>query len=184
VIWGGLHGLYLSINHAWRKVRFIVFGDKDVGGFERLAGTLLTFLAVVVGWVFFRASNATSGLSILKAMSGANGITIPNNWLGARHISAGLDRLGITAQLGMPVSHFDQAGTSPYWIVVLLAIAWLMPNSQQFMAGFAPALEEARSLANRPKWSTGVGWAITTGILAAAALLHLSHVSEFLYFQF
>lgn len=184
VIWGGLHGLYLSINHAWRKTRSVLFGDKAVGRIEGLAGLLLTFLAVVIGWVFFRASDTTSALSILQAMAGTNGMTIPDNWLGAKYIYTGLDRLGFVVQLGMPVSQFDPAGTSIYWIIALLGIAWSMPNTQQFMAGFAPALEQVEHLPNRPKWSVNLGWAITTGLLAAVALLHMSHVSEFLYFQF
>lgn len=184
VIWGGLHGLYLSINHAWRKIRLFLFGDKAVGQIERLAGLLLTFVAVVVGWVFFRASDTTSALSILQAMSGANGITVPTNWPGAWYIYAGLDRIGFMAQLGTPASHFDPAGNSPFWIVALLLIAWVMPNTQQFMARFEPALEPSTSLPKRPVWSVSLGWAAFIGVMAAAALLQMAEISEFLYFQF
>src|SRR5581483_9403477 len=50
VIWGGLHGLFLLVNHAWR------------GSVARLGVRLplavasgLTFLCVAVAWVFFRS---------------------------------------------------------------------------------------------------------------------------------
>ena len=43
VIWGGLHGVYLGVNHAWRSWR----GDKiSQGAWARGGSRLLTFLAV------------------------------------------------------------------------------------------------------------------------------------------
>ena len=184
VIWGGLHGLYLSINHAWRKVRLTLIGDRAVGTIERFTGIVLTFFSVVVGWAFFRASDTTSALHILQAMAGSNGITIPKNWPWAWSINAALERIGFNTELGIPISNFDPNGTCLYWIVVLMTIACVMPNTQQFMASFAPALESATTLANRPKWLPSMGWAITFGIAAAISVLHLSNVTEFLYFQF
>src|ERR1700722_5431613 len=53
VIWGVLHGLYLCINHAWNH-----FAPPVAPRFARvanLAAFMLTFLSVVVAWVFFRA---------------------------------------------------------------------------------------------------------------------------------
>ena len=67
VVWGALHGAYLCINHAWNN-----FGPKAPPRFARaanLAGLILTFLAVVVAWVFFRADNMTSALNVLSKMA-------------------------------------------------------------------------------------------------------------------
>src|ERR1700733_6779092 len=53
VIWGALHGVYLCGIHAWTH-----FGPKPSPRFARLAdiaGVILTFSAVVIAWVFFRA---------------------------------------------------------------------------------------------------------------------------------
>ena len=184
IIWGGLHGVYLCVNHAWTRLRGRLLGGVPVTRMERLVSTLLTFLAVVVGWVFFRASDATSAVSILLAMAGRNGIMIPNSWPAAWYLHAGLERLGIGNRLAVPASGFDILGTSPYWILALLAIAWAMPNTQQFMARFSPALETASALPGRPQWTPTLGWAMVTGLLATIAFLHLTKVSEFLYFQF
>ena len=49
VIWGGLHETLLLWNHAWRSlIRY------DIGSWP---GRVLTFLAVMIAWVFFRATD-------------------------------------------------------------------------------------------------------------------------------
>ncbi|HTA99099.1 MAG TPA: MBOAT family protein [Bradyrhizobium sp.] len=66
VIWGVLHGLYLCINHAWNH-----FAPPVAPRFARvanLAAFMLTFLSVVVAWVFFRASTLSSAIYILSRM--------------------------------------------------------------------------------------------------------------------
>lgn len=65
VVWGGWHGLALSINHAWQKYNF------------KLPVTfawLLTFITVVMGFVWFRASDFSSALSMFQHM-----LTIDSN---------------------------------------------------------------------------------------------------------
>src|SRR3982074_196224 len=67
VVWGALHGAYLCINHAWNN-----YGPKVAPRFARaadIAGLILTFLAVVVAWVFFRADNMEGALYVLSKMS-------------------------------------------------------------------------------------------------------------------
>lgn len=69
VIWGGLHGSYLMINHGWRAVR-----GGGGGRLETLAGRALTLAAVVFGWVFFRAASVGDALTVLRGMAGLDGI--------------------------------------------------------------------------------------------------------------
>src|SRR5437868_11510273 len=55
VVWGALHGVYLCTNHAWNN-----YGPAVAPRFARLtnlAAFILTFLSVVVAWVFFRADS-------------------------------------------------------------------------------------------------------------------------------
>lgn len=68
VIWGGLHGCYLSINHAWRKLNIPM---------PRIIAWLITFLAVIFSWVLFRASNFAEGMNLIQVMLGIKGIVIP-----------------------------------------------------------------------------------------------------------
>ena len=185
VIWGGLHGLYLSLNHAWIKFRSgLPAAPSRLAAIERFAGWALTFLAVVVGWVFFRASDVDAALRMLAAMGGSEGILVPSNWPGAWYLFSLLDRLGLDPELGVPASQFDPMGYSPYWIMALLIVAWTMPNTQQIVARFQPALDSVQAASGRLLWQPTRLWAGAMGLAAALAVLHLTRVSEFLYFQF
>ena len=72
VVWGCLHGLYLTANHVWRELKQRM-GWRDGGKWSNLAAGMLTFLAVVVGWVFFRAENLATAIEIISGMLGMNG---------------------------------------------------------------------------------------------------------------
>jgi alginate O-acetyltransferase complex protein AlgI len=67
VAWGTLHGVYLCINHAWNN-----YGPAVAPRFAapaKLAAFILTFLSVVVAWVFFRADSMASALYVLSKMA-------------------------------------------------------------------------------------------------------------------
>lgn len=64
IFWGGLHGIYICINHLWRKVG---------GSMSKPAGWLVTFFAVNLALVFFRAENFETAFAILRAMAGMTG---------------------------------------------------------------------------------------------------------------
>jgi len=72
VIWGALHGIYLMINHAWHALRRMVGQDptQPLSWPIHIFSGLLTFIAVTVAWVFFRANDFNTALSMSKAMLG------------------------------------------------------------------------------------------------------------------
>jgi alginate O-acetyltransferase complex protein AlgI len=70
VVWGLLHGLYLVIEHA---VRAFV-GEKawaDAFAVKLLLG-LVTYAAVCLAWVFFRASDFATATRMLRGMFGGH----------------------------------------------------------------------------------------------------------------
>ncbi len=71
VIWGLYHGLLLAIHHAWR-------GRHLLPGRLRSASTTFarvgTLVAVVVGFVVFKAANISDAVSIYGGMLGVNGL--------------------------------------------------------------------------------------------------------------
>src|SRR5690606_16282794 len=82
VLWGALHGVYLVINHAWLALRRRLGQDRHHSTpWGRRAGCLLTFIAVVIAWVLFRAPDIDSAMAILRAMAGFNGLVLPEAWL-------------------------------------------------------------------------------------------------------
>jgi len=74
VVWGALHGLYLCVNHAWMN-----FGPKAGPRFEKVANVaalILTFLCVVIAWVFFRADSIATALSVLSRMANPSHVAL------------------------------------------------------------------------------------------------------------
>ena len=190
VIWGGLHGFYLVANHAWN--RLCSKSKKSTSKLGKFLAWATTFIAVIIGWVFFRAESTDAAMAILEGMAGINGVSIPNGIL-ARLGGVGewLQSLGVEASLG--------GGTvivSTYlWVGALLLVITLMPNTQQIMSRFDPALSPYSSedkneirpavwLGNRLTWRPAPLWAASAGLIAAMGILALTSISEFLYFQF
>jgi hypothetical protein len=173
VIWGALHGAYLLVNHAWAK---ITKGQSWASSrMMVLLYHVITFVAVLVGWVFFRAKSFPTAVSVLKGMAGLNGI----------RLSPGLERFvgHWIGHLPITYGHIDFKITGLLWLMVLLPIVFFMPNTQEIMYRARPALTQADSLA-RVLWEPSFRWAALTGLVLAVSLLRMGRVTEFLYFQF
>lgn len=193
VLWGALHGLYLCINHAWHHLISRLQPRRLLPrALSKALAWGLTFTAVVVGWVFFRASSFDAADAILRGMAGINGIALP---------------AGMAVELGANWRLLAQWGFTTYpdsegrfvhtwlWITCLLPIALAMPNTQQVLRAADPGLHlpptsehtELRPLgvlADRICWAPTAAWAIFTGLIATICVLSLTRLSEFLYFQF
>ncbi|MBV9201057.1 MAG: MBOAT family protein [Alphaproteobacteria bacterium] len=188
VFWGGLHGVYLIINHAWLAVsgRSATIAKLRRSQAGAGLGWVLTFLAVVVAWVFFRSSSLGVAFTILKGMIGQNGVTVPAG------LGFALEPVrGFIAMLG--ISFSDESGSafvrSYSWIAVLFAIASLAPNTQQLMRRYNPVLdlpELARLERDNERgpigcltWAPARAWAITVGTLAFLGTVSITRISEF-----
>ncbi|MEK0449213.1 MAG: hypothetical protein RL088_1481, partial [Verrucomicrobiota bacterium] len=83
---------------------------------------------------------------------------------------------------GFVASDFSEYLRPSVWIAALLGIVWLAPNSQELMARHEPALHDVQP--RRLSWQPSAIWALGLAALFALTVLHLSRVSEFIYFQF
>jgi len=174
VLWGGLHGLGLVLNHGWRSV----FGDavwRSSRAFAR-ASTLLTFLFVVVAWVPFRATSLHDTQAMLSGMLGLNGFSLPS-FLSAAW-GSGPDSVVFVRRLNGVSAHIPVL-----WLIGGLWFVWALPNSQEWLAAHAPACEPVKS-ASRLAWRPTKGTAVAMGLLFAACVLTFKQNSPFLYFQF
>lgn len=175
VAWGGLHGGYLVINHAWhglRKRLRIPYGPPSIPG--KIAGLALTFLAVVVAWVFFRANSFSTALSILSGMAGLNGLSLPSQWANVAYLT---ELFGDNVLFDGALESFNTAGAINFVLIFGLAmfVIWGLPNTRQLV-----------SIIFGKKRSTYI-WAIfglIVGVIFVAMLSRLHHVSTFLYYQF
>ena len=176
VIWGALHGVYLLINRAFRAVvERTGLGMVSNTAFARVVGWLLTFLAVVFAWVFFRAESFPAAISVVQGMIGLNGFS-----LGLNHLSylGGFgpmaEQIGITFQ-----SETLFSLRSAPWIAAALAICLVLPNSQDWVTRGNPVLR-LQGLG----WKPEPVWGLVLGLAAVVAIGFLARPSEFLYFNF
>lgn len=167
VIWGGLHGLYLMAFHAWRRgVASAGCGamPRTVARIVAPAAWLATFLAVVVAWVFFRASDLPAALSMLDGMAGQHGALLPDQIIGfvpaLSHVAHGVGKVPYLA---------DGTVMGCVEMVLMLCVGMAIALG-------APNLPE---LGNRWRYAL----VIPCGALALQAVVG-GRASEFLYFQF
>jgi alginate O-acetyltransferase complex protein AlgI len=166
VIWGGLHGLYLTVFHAWRRL-VARRGWRLPAAWLPIArglSWLLTFVLVVVAWVFFRAESIEAAVSILQAMCGVNGAVVPDQILNLvpalGHVATGLGKVPYLAD-GTVMGFVE--------MVVMITMGLLI-------VVLAPTLPELR-----------LRWRYLLVVPCAALALQrvvYGRASEFLYYQF
>lgn len=174
LIWGGLHGAYLGIAHLWRAVR----GDPEKRPaelripFAGLASWFITFVAVVVAWIFFRAATiggAWRGLTGLFGLQADHAPFVPS---------------GVVRVLNLPILVGAEASLwiSACAVVVAFLIALFLPNVPQIFR-----YREYRRLPDKTalvRWRPNAGWAVLVAVAFAIALFGMWQRMEFLYFQF
>ena len=150
MIWGAMHGLACVVHRCWSRMKFRMPG---------IFAWMILMIFINLTWVFFRATDFSSSLSMLKALFGFNGASVPAPLAGifSHEFFSGEFMPGLPNKMECLV-----------WVVLGAIIAFLLPSSFE--------------LANRyrPNWRNL--W--FTGVLISLSILNLNRVSEFLYFQF
>jgi alginate O-acetyltransferase complex protein AlgI len=169
LVWGGLHGLALSAHRLWLRLFPSEKAPRRL--WWRCSAWVLTFIFVVVTWVFFRANSLTTAMSMLQSMASPSTFTaateVPN--LGGENF----------------------AGARFGWIAVLLAILWalVVPTTQELMRRvmradmYRPYIDRVTARL-QPRWRLTPVWVVGSATVFAVAFLGLSRVSEFIYYNF
>ena len=166
VVFGLLHGFYLSVNYGWRQLRKRPAAKESVAPpmskwVRRVPSAMLTLLCVVVSLVFFRSNSVGHAVSILASMFGV-------------HHAAALPGF----RLARPV----------VTILAGFVIVWCFPNTQQILTRFRPSLQKTawdqEEVPRVLRWSPTAGWAVAVGVLFFVVLVELQQPATFLYFQF
>ncbi len=176
VVFGLLHAMYLSVNHAWR---IFVVGRKPAAARNTHAATralcvLITFVAVLVAQAFFRANGVGDAMLLVQGMVGARGVE-------PLDLSAHVAGLAFGDAWRVIAGHHMQL----IYAVVLLAIAWFAPNSHQILGRWSPALFKPNE-APQPylRWRPNLAWMAVMLVLLVFCLANLHKEARFLYFQF
>jgi D-alanyl-lipoteichoic acid acyltransferase DltB (MBOAT superfamily) len=119
LIFGLLHGFYLTVNHAWRVFRTPVTASakSNSTNWASIAlNVLLTYGAVLVAQVFFRADSVHDALQVLAGMSGMHGLQLDTSVMNSLHWTSAARWSGLLA--------------------VCFACVWSMPNSNEILDRF------------------------------------------------
>ena len=154
VAWGGLHGLYLGAHRAWRALR----KNEAETPWSRALSWAATFLAVMLGWVVFRADRLATAGSMLRSMLSA-------------------------APFGEPSLLHAAIATSLFAVVLMCPNTLEIAHRDRPALGV-----EERHLSASPRltWRPhpAIGALLGVVIFLALQTLLLAPESEFLYFQF
>lgn len=190
VVWGGLHGLYLVINHFWTAFTSTRFSASlRTHPIWTMSATVVTFLAVVFAWVFFRAESFEGANAVLAGMLGMNGLSIPQQHLQTLNAFWGLgDVLSQAGVRFVETPYFIGFGPGLH-LLALLVICWFLPNTQQIMARHMPAVitaagQGAGLAVALLRWQPGYLHALLMVAAGLYSLTSMTGISEFLYFQF
>jgi alginate O-acetyltransferase complex protein AlgI len=188
IVWGLLHGFYLTVNHGWRVIAARLWPDRR--SYDRIMkpmGLVLTFASVTVAMVFFRAPTVISALGLVKGMIGLNGIAVPQALFDSLRPLNSILHVGVIAE-PWASANFAKAAI---WIFVLMFVALACPNTLQIMAHYGAALgvrpQPTKLAIGRiriTEWSPSLPWAIAMSAVAAIAIISIGGPSEFLYWQF
>jgi alginate O-acetyltransferase complex protein AlgI len=195
IVYGVLHGVYLCVNHVWRIFHrpFVAPTPlRAVALYSIVWRVVLTYCAVLVAQIVFRAQSVADASILVEGMLGIHGTGFPlsvpldiihyfgplQGWLlNHRILSVGLRETydSITSPL---VAHCAL-------VLVLGIVAFGSPNVYQLLNDWSPALTKVKSmrwrfLEWRPTWVTAAG----IGALLAVAALWSGRTAQFLYFQF
>ena len=154
VLWGALHGLFLVINHGWRNLCARHCLPRPPGA--ALLSATLTFVAITLAWIPFRATSIDAATTLLHAILPLTGDTPMTEAV----------QLGLRAREVLPS------------LALGLGIVWLTPNVAQLFG-----LLDSES-STRLQWKFTPRYAMASGAMLALAILGLTRESPFLYFQF
>lgn len=166
VVWGGLHGVFLVVNHAWRAAwRGLRWAPPaPVVWLGCATGWILTFTCVVVGFVFFRAESLGTAIEMLKGMAGMNGTVLPQALL---EIIPWLGRWATPGTL-VHLSHGTVMGLAQFCVLAAFALGLVLvgrPLQDVSPRGHVLLL-------------------IATFAFTAQSLMFQTEAVEFLYFNF
>jgi alginate O-acetyltransferase complex protein AlgI len=188
VIFGMLHGFYLTVNHAWRatKEKLGLFNDgKNLA--RNAVAVLLTFASVTIALVFFRAADVPAALRLSAGMAGLNGFTMHPTLTGVPGL------LWLANVLAIPISESAYLNTRQLgWIALALLVVWGTPNTQQWMRRYQTALNQrirpdwVEQMLPWANWRPSLAFGIVIGCVATFAVVRTfsQAPTEFLYFQF
>lgn len=151
IFWGALHGTYLLAAHLVGPLRSV----------PRAIKIIVTYHLVIFAWIFFRAENFQTALSIVKALDLTNGV-------------------------GLPVRFADE---DVYLMLAGMLIVFILPSERIVVASQRIFYGYYEKLPHKPArgfftYVPNFWWSIFTFGLMVFSIWSVRDDSPFIYFQF
>lgn len=170
LVFGLLHGFYLSVNHAWRL--WTPKGTRLHQVVPAPIMILLTFLCVLVGFIFFRANSVSDAVHVVTTMAGFHG-------LGTSYAASPYLAELPTISRFLLTEHGTVAA-----LAVCFFIVWALPNTQEILGQTGEDHVMKRNLLPHFRYRLTVAWSLGITAIFCACILLLDASTRFLYFQF
>lgn len=154
ILWGVWHGGLLGLHRWWSRRR-----PRGAPGMPFASGNALTMLAVLIGWVLFRAKDLDGALTVYAGMLGLHGT-------------------GLSDALAWQVT------PDRLWFVPLAAALVYLPLLPKRVGRWAMPVPAGGLLANGALGIAAWTLAPFVGFALATVLLYSRDAVPFLYFQF
>ncbi len=155
VIFGGLHGLGIVVNHYWQK--------KIKIKMNKILGWFITFNFVNISFVFFRAKEWEDAIMVLKSMFSFDNVVLP---------------VFLFSKLSFLTEYGIEFGP------VLLNIDGRAYTLISLIIGFILILFFKNSIQKLDNFKINYKTVLLSGIAFIIGILSLTKISEFLYFNF
>jgi D-alanyl-lipoteichoic acid acyltransferase DltB (MBOAT superfamily) len=165
VIWGGLHGFGVAINHYWKKYRIKM---------NKILAWFITFNFINITFVFFRAKELDDAMKVLSSMFSLNNIVLPDK---LENKLSFLSNYGI--EFGWWANDIGGNDWTAIWLIVGFVLVLVFKNSVQKLEilkmNYKASVLSAISF---------FGSCLLCSIALVGGVTSLNKVSEFLYFNF
>lgn len=158
LIWGLLHGCYVNIAHFGASVL------RPGSPLAPLRG-ILTFIAVLMGWAFFRADSFSGALTMISGLLGKS-----ERWVLSQ----------------APMHRLFREPSQALLLSYCACHCFCLPSTRVLFSDYILASSGEVPHRSGIKWSPSLHWAVLSAALFSAAvwLMLDENKREFIYFQF
>jgi hypothetical protein len=197
VLWGGIHGSLLVVNHAWRHAALSKARLFSTSGMRVLC-LIMTFVVVTLAWVPFRAETMSDAARMASALFGLDGE--PGTWIASfrrfwSHQFADPKLAWDFLTWFKPKELWPAALPADFLalyrpvgplLLGVLVFTFMAPNTSQLFGRFDPVINMSASELGHREAIRALDWklAMVLSGMFVLAVLQMSRVSPFLYFQF
>jgi alginate O-acetyltransferase complex protein AlgI len=183
IVWGGLNGIYLVINHEWRRLTQSKGDSKSPSVMSIILCWPIVFISTLLAWVFFRIDSLAHAMVMLRAMMGLDGIALPRKLYDLTQLMPNIFTNAI------PENPIWLSGTQPALSLALFSIALmiilLLPNPYEYFLDKSAENHSSTIINIRNEFFFDRKFLIIgLSVLAIISIINIKSRSDFIYFQF